>query len=68
MTKKDFIALADEIKRHNLACADYAPGSQFSETQLLTLADFCTSQNPRFNRTSWLDYIEGKCGKNGGAK
>jgi hypothetical protein len=30
------------------------------------LADFCKAQNPNFNRDRWLDYIAGKCGKNGG--
>jgi hypothetical protein len=32
------------------------------------LADFCRTQNPRFDRERWLDYIAGKCGPNGGKR
>lgn len=59
MTKKHFIALADAIKNGN-------GGSMFEPVHLHFLADFCASQNPRFNRSRWLDYIAGKCGKGGG--
>ena len=67
MSKKDFIALADAIRSNNQTaeqCSLYAP---FSATQLNILAAFCAQQNSRFNRERWLDYIAGKCGKNGGA-
>jgi hypothetical protein len=30
------------------------------------LADFCASQNSRFDRERWLGYIAGECGPNGG--
>ena len=40
---------------------------QFTHTQILALADWCALQNPNFKRDRWLDYIAGKCGKNGGA-
>ena len=62
MTKKDFIALADMIRSYNSP-----PCVPFSEHQIAALADFCASQNPNFKRDRWLDYIAGKCGKNGGA-
>ena len=39
----------------------------FNEEQIALLATFCASQNPRFNRERWLDYIAGKCGPSGGA-
>lgn len=57
MTKKHFIALADAIKEDGT----------FSEDQILTLADFCESQNPHFNDTRWRAYIKGEGGPNGGA-
>ena len=68
MSKKDFIALADAIREHNAAqrrFATFTP-SMFNSEHLLVLAEFCASQNPRFMRDRWLDYIAGKCGKNGG--
>jgi hypothetical protein len=65
MTKKHFIALADAIRKYEMGCAYH---EWFTESQVKALADFCQSQNPRFNRERWLDYIAGKCGPNGGAK
>lgn len=59
MTKKHFIALADAIK-------NMAKGYEFEEHHLKVLADFCEETNPRFNRSRWLGYIKGECGKNGG--
>ena len=63
MTKKHFIALADAVRKHNKLYV-----YEFGEFQLKTLADFCQSQNPRFDRQRWLDYIAGKCGPNGGKR
>jgi hypothetical protein len=60
MSKKDFIALADVIKEAN------ERGKTFTYDHLGILAGFCASVNPRFMPTRWLNYIEGKCGKNGG--
>ncbi len=57
MSKKQFIALAETIQKSRAA---------FSENAINALAYFCEDQNPRFNRQRWLDYIEGKCGPNGG--
>jgi hypothetical protein len=68
MTKKDFIALADEIRDHNRTAEQfphtYVP---FTAVQLNTLAAFCAKQNSNFKRDRWLSYIAGECGKNGGA-
>ena len=62
MTKKHFIALADAIKEHN----KQNPAYELGIVQLTFLAKFCLSQNPDFNASRWLDYIAGKCRKNGG--
>ncbi len=62
MSKKDFIELADMIRRHN----QHNTHNPFSPAQIERLADFCKSQNGAFMRDRWLDYIAGKCGKNGG--
>jgi hypothetical protein len=48
---------------------DYTPSAAymlFTQGQLSTLANFCQSQNPRFNRKRWLSYIAGECGQSGG--
>ena len=58
MTKKHFIALADHIR--------YSP-VKFSQAQIESLANFCQSQNGRFQRGLWLTYVVGKCGPGGGA-
>ena len=59
MTKKHFIELADYIRTNR---------EQFNPAAVATLADFCRSQNPAFNRARRLDYVAGVCGKNGGVK
>lgn len=66
MTKQHFIALADTIKDFN-AVARQDGTAMFTETQIAVLAGFCEEQSPRFNRSRWLDYINGQCGPNGGA-
>src|SRR5260221_380867 len=43
MTKKHFIALADHIKAN-------MPFAGYTERMISDLADFCASQNPRFDR------------------
>jgi hypothetical protein len=67
MSKKHFIALADKIKEHNALTHCGVPITPFTEDQIDALADFCRSQNSDFNEDRWLDYIAGRCGKNGGA-
>jgi len=64
MTKKHFIALADAIIEHNRVENQF--GGAFDDKHLDALADFCSDQNPRFNRDRWLGYIAGTNGKNGG--
>jgi hypothetical protein len=74
MSKKDFIALADEIREHNRVAENAlihtgVPGiTPFRSEHLAMLAAFCKSQNPAFMRDRWLGYIAGTNGKNGGAK
>lgn len=57
MTKKDFIALADHIKKEK---------QFYSYNTLLSLCTFLGSQNKRFMLTRWMNYIHGVCGPNGG--
>ncbi len=66
VTKKHFIALADAIKDHNKQFDQHGDG--FNDKYLETLADFCSAQNPNFNRERWLGYIAGTNGKNGGKR
>lgn len=68
MSKKDFIALADSIRNHNELQEGTSHPITFHAFHINTLANFCQSQNPRFMRDRWKDYIAGTCGKNGGAK
>lgn len=66
MTKKHFIALADTIRRYQQE-KYRANDCEKREPYLLdTLADWCATQNPRFNRDRWLAYVRGECGPNGG--
>lgn len=66
MSKKDFIALADTLK----AFFETNAGREMDEISrgilMQHLANFCAEQNPRFMRDRWLNYVTGKCGKNGG--
>lgn len=64
MTKKQFIALADHIKRENAANPDNPP---FSGHAIEKLSAFCKASNPQFNKWRWLRYIRGECGPNGGS-
>lgn len=66
MSKKDFIALADQIRSYN-RYHSHDGNPIFGPAHLEALADFCQSQNPRFMRERWLGYIAGTCGQNGGA-
>jgi len=58
MTTKHFIALADMIRHRR---------GVFTNEAIGILADFCFSQNNRFMRQRWLDYINGFCGPRGGS-
>jgi hypothetical protein len=66
MTKKHFIALADNIKAHNKVSTHNTGFVAFTDDQLGTLVDFCLAQNSRFDVARWLGYIAGTNGKNGG--
>ena len=68
MSKKHFIALADAIREHNELQEGTTPNLRFGPIQINTLANFCQSQNPNFNRERWLGYIAGTNGKNGGKR
>ena len=73
MSKKDFVALADDL-------ADFFQGFAYKPhtdadcecvnvpSLLGMLADFCEKQNPAFKRERWLKYIAGECGPNGGKR
>ena len=65
MTKKHFIALADHIRDATITTGGISR-PLFDRDQLDVLAHFCKEQNSQFDRERWLDYIAGKCGKNGG--
>lgn len=67
MTKKHFVALADLIREHNRIAKQNGENA-FAQDQLAALSRFCASENPRFNRERWLNYIAGKCGPNGGMR
>jgi hypothetical protein len=65
MTKKDFVALADALRIHNQT----ADGrTEFSPDHLLVLADFCASQDAKFDRDRWIDYVAGANGDEGSPK
>ena len=55
MTKKHFIALANALREHN---KEYEGSrSVFHSEHFKALADFLASQNPKFDRERWLDYV-----------
>lgn len=60
MSNQDFIELANVIRRGRWRI------DLFKNGEVRELAEFCQSRNPNFNRKRWLDYIDGKCGPNGG--
>lgn len=76
MTKKHFIALADLLRQFKPIVREEkdqtnpnrlleAGRAQQWEAFVDGLADFCESQNSRFNRERWLSYIAGNCTANG---
>ena len=61
MTKQHSIAIADWIRNaRRMGLTDY------TDDVVGSIANFLTTQNPCFNRALWLDYVNGKCGPNGG--
>lgn len=53
MTKKDFIALANMIK--DADDLEYFNGAYGKNSFAESLADYCATKNPRFNRSTFLD-------------
>lgn len=73
MSKRDFIALADEMRTalndavlHQSRDSDVYHCRETVEWLIGRLASFCKSQNPAFKRDRWIAYIHGECGPNGG--
>jgi hypothetical protein len=76
MTKKHFIALADTVRylkplppegdvENEQEERFFGAFRKWEETRN-ELARFCASQNSRFDRDLWINYIDGKCGPSGG--
>ena len=69
MSKQHFIALADMVRRtFDLNSTEDFKATGQVPKEVSALADFCQSQNHRFNRARWYGYIYGICGPNGGAR
>jgi hypothetical protein len=67
MRKKDFIALADALKREKPG-ANWNPNKMIQwELDVKAIADVCAASDSAFKRDRWIDYINGECGKNDGA-
>ena len=71
MTKKHFVELADALRRSRpgysktgMTDAETAARVQW-QACVDSIAEFCLSQNPRFQRNLWLAYIAGECGPGG---
>lgn len=74
MTKKHFIALANRLRTTKPTAVDIRNHMEVTlrlkqwEQDRDMLADFCQSQNSRFDRSRWLAYIADECGPNGGTR
>lgn len=67
MSKKHFIELANVVRRtFALNSADDYQATGRVPREVAALADFCASQNHRFNRSRWYGYIYGLNGPSGG--
>jgi hypothetical protein len=75
MSKKHFIELADCLR--DLYPKALSGGYRAEQTEGAVeqweatrdaLADFCAKQNPQFNRSRWIGYINGDNGPSGGTK
>ena len=62
MYRKQFVALAEEIKHHNRINPEHA----FDAVQLASIMRFLKSENPQFNAERWVGFIAGENGANGG--
>jgi hypothetical protein len=81
MSKKDFVELADYLRKPGMIPAvvdrvlEQHDNGKIERAQLTNvlvaelaneLADFCKAQNGNFDRERWLGYISGSNGVNGG--
>ena len=66
MTKKHFIQLADTL-RNTKPDSDHSARMEQWKRDVEALAQFCASQNSRFNHSRWYGYLNGECGPYGGA-
>ena len=66
MTKKHFIALANAIREENAHSEKDGLPLMIDNAAQITLAAFCLQQNTELLRGRWIDYVEGRCGSNGG--
>lgn len=67
MTKKDFIALGDVVSLLKIVdCRQRYTQTEHAkeigevtmwESFVESLASFCATQNPRFNREKWIKYV-----------
>jgi hypothetical protein len=58
LTKKDFIALADIIRRDNLDKG--IKGTTFPPLAIQSLAEFCEKRGANFDRARFMAYIKGE--------
>jgi hypothetical protein len=66
MSKRDFVALADALRREKPG-ENWNPNKRVQwELDVKAIADVCAVANPRFKRERWMSYIAGECGPNGG--
>lgn len=61
MTKKHFIAMADQLRRRRSTTS-----KQKFQLLLDFSIEFCRSQNPRFSESIFRGYVLGECGPSGG--
>ena len=71
MSKKDFIALADELRPlfdalPSVSCGESAGGLD-AEAVRRALCAFMRGQNSQFKEGRWRSYLAGECGPGGGA-
>lgn len=69
MSKKHFIALADALRQSRPKVVRTATDAMMKhqwERDREAVAGVCVRFNGDFNGQRWYDYIDGKCGPNGG--
>jgi hypothetical protein len=69
MSKKDFIIIADALRAVRASYAPHWDANLFRacDDNIKAIADTLAANYPRFNRSRWIDYVNGECGPNGGA-